>query len=79
MAIGGITQGSVYMLGEGASSTFAGRGAEAVIPLNSRGIGILAEAVRQGTGGAPEVKVLVRPDRRRFNRDLSWDYQTRGL
>jgi hypothetical protein len=48
MAAGGITQRPVFMVGEGGSMTFAGKGAEAVIPLNNKGINILAEAVRRG-------------------------------
>jgi hypothetical protein len=51
MGVGGITQRPVYQFGEGGYSTFAGRGAEAVIPLNSRGIDILAKAVQKGGAG----------------------------
>lgn len=44
-ATGFITQSPTYLLGEGGYSTFAGQGAEGVIPLNDRGINILAEAL----------------------------------
>lgn len=47
---GGITQGSVFQFGEGASATFAGKGAEAIIPLNERGIGILSQALQRAIG-----------------------------
>jgi hypothetical protein len=46
-ASGFVTQGPTYLVGEGGYSTFAGKGAEAVIPLNSRGLGILTEALRR--------------------------------
>ncbi len=55
--------------GEGAYNTFAGKGAEAVIPLNGRGIDILAEAVKRGnersgavSGGGAGVTVNVYPN-----------------
>ena len=54
MATGGMRRASfiarrpTYLVGEGHYSTFAGKGAEAVIPLHSRGLGILAEAVKRG-------------------------------
>jgi TP901 family phage tail tape measure protein len=45
------------IIGEGRYPTFAGRGAEANVPLDSRGIGILAKALAQaqvvGGGGRP--------------------------
>jgi hypothetical protein len=47
-ASGFVTKGPTYLVGESARQTFAGRGAEAVIPLDQRGIAILGEAVRQG-------------------------------
>lgn len=47
-AHGFVTRGPRFLVGEGRSPTFAGRGAEAVIPLNHRGIDILSEAVRRG-------------------------------
>jgi TP901 family phage tail tape measure protein len=50
-ASGFITRGPTYQFGEGGYSTFAGKGAEAVIPLNSRGIDILAKAVQKGGAG----------------------------
>jgi len=46
-ARGFITRGPTYLVGEGTRQTFAGVGAEAVLPLDQRGIGILAEALRQ--------------------------------
>src|SRR5205085_9887644 len=48
---GFVTQAPTYMVGEGGYSTFAGRGAEAVIPLNTRGIDILAKAMKKAGGG----------------------------
>lgn len=50
-AEGFITRGPTYMVGEANYSTFAGRGAEAVTPLDSRGIGILAKALKMAGGG----------------------------
>jgi TP901 family phage tail tape measure protein len=47
-ARGFITRRPTFLVGEGGYNTFAGRGAEAVVPLNQRGIDILAEAVRRG-------------------------------
>jgi TP901 family phage tail tape measure protein len=44
-AMGFIAQSPTYLVGEGGYNTFAGRGAEGVIPLNDRGINILAEAL----------------------------------
>ena len=49
-AAGGITQGPTVLVGEGRNRTFAGPGAEAVIPLDSRGIGILTQALRSALG-----------------------------
>jgi hypothetical protein len=46
-ATGFVTAGPTYLVGEGGYNTFAGKGAEAVIPLNSRGLGILTEALRR--------------------------------
>lgn len=58
-ASGFVTQAPTYMVGEGSSSTFAGRGAEAVIPLNDRGIGILAKAMRKAGGGHGGINVTI--------------------
>jgi len=83
-AMGGIVTGPV-LTGEGAYSTFAGRGAEAVIPLDGRGLGILAEALaRAGArqrGGNRTVVVNVagkveRPED--IKRELMWWEKTRG-
>jgi hypothetical protein len=48
VAAGGITQGPTVLVGESRERTFAGPGSEAVIPLNDRGIAILARAVAMG-------------------------------
>ncbi len=40
-----IARAPVRLVGEGTSPTFAGRGAEAIVPLDSRGIGILGKAL----------------------------------
>jgi TP901 family phage tail tape measure protein len=58
MGGGGITQAPVYQFGEGGYSTFAGRGAEAVIPLNEKGIGILSKAMKKA-GGGPHINVTI--------------------
>jgi hypothetical protein len=51
---GFIVTAPTYLVGEGSYPTFAGPGAEAVIPLGARGLGILAEALeRAGAGGGP--------------------------
>jgi hypothetical protein len=49
-ANGFVTRHPTFLVGEGNYSTFAGRGAEAVIPLNERGIGILSEALKRAIG-----------------------------
>jgi len=49
-AHGLITRGPTILAGEGSYPTFAGRGAEAVIPLNTRGIGILSKAMSMALG-----------------------------
>lgn len=46
-ASGFVTQGPTFLTGESNRMTFAGRGAEAVIPFDDRGIGILSEALRR--------------------------------
>jgi hypothetical protein len=56
---GFVTQAPVFQFGEGRSPTFAGRGAEAVIPLNERGIGILAEALGRAGGKAKDMHITV--------------------
>jgi hypothetical protein len=48
---GFITRGPTMLVGESRRSTFAGRGAEAVIPFDNRGIGILAKALEKAGGG----------------------------
>jgi hypothetical protein len=58
-ARGMIARSPTYLVGEGGYSTFAGRGAEAVIPLDGRGISILAEAVRRGMGTGKDKPGLV--------------------
>lgn len=42
-----IARGPTVLAGEGSYSTFAGRGAEAIIPLGARGIGILGQALER--------------------------------
>lgn len=45
---GFITQGPVFQFGEGGYSTFAGRGSEAVLPLDQEhGLKVLSEAIRR--------------------------------
>ncbi len=97
MAKGGfITQGPTFrtargqfgrrLAGEGTSPTFAGRGAEAVIPFDQRGIGILAEAVRRGTDASSQgntYNIDVHPehatiDAKELVRELEWERRTRG-
>jgi hypothetical protein len=58
-AEGFITQGPVFQIGEGSASTFAGKGAEGVIPFNERGIGILAEALSRAGGSTRHIHVTV--------------------
>lgn len=58
-ASGLIARRPTFLVGEGNYSTFAGRGAEAVIPLNDRGISILAEAVRRGMGSGSGGQTIV--------------------
>jgi TP901 family phage tail tape measure protein len=48
-----IARGPTVLVGEGSKPTFAGQGTEAVLPLDSRGIGILAEALRRAQEGGP--------------------------
>lgn len=57
-ARGLITQRPTFLVGEGKYPTFAGKGAEAVIPLNDRGIGILAKALEKaGSRGGSNINV----------------------
>lgn len=65
---GGITQAPVFQFGEGNYSTPWGKGAELVQPLDTRGIGILGDALdradqrrrgRGGDGGGSRVVSLV--------------------
>lgn len=57
---GGIVRKPTYLVGEGGYGTFAGRGAEAVIPLDSRGIGVIATAIKKaGGGGGQPIQVHV--------------------
>lgn len=54
-AAGFITRGPTMLVGESRKMTFAGKGAEAVIPFDNRGIGILAKALEKaGSGGSGE-------------------------
>jgi hypothetical protein len=82
-ASGLVTRGPTILAGEGAYSTFAGKGAEAVIPLNGRGIDILGEAIRRASGkmkdsGSRTMNIELRPDRRRFTDAIDYDAQYRG-
>lgn len=52
-ATGMIARGPTYLVGEGGYQTFAGQGAEGVIPLNDRGINILAEALARAMERMP--------------------------
>jgi hypothetical protein len=52
---GFITKGPTMLVGESRRSTFAGRGAEAVIPFDNRGIGILAKALEKAGGQTASV------------------------
>lgn len=60
LAAGGITQAPTLLVGEGTRRTFAGRGAEAIIPLNAEGTAILGEAVAQGLNRSSFWDVLAR-------------------
>lgn len=79
---GFITQGPVLLVGEGRYRTFAGRGAEAVIPLDERGIAILAEALTRAMGrGGRQVIVQIagkveRPED--IHREMLWFERSRG-
>ena len=53
-AMGFIAQRPTYLVGEGGYNTFAGQGAEGVIPLNERGINILAEALGRALQRMPQ-------------------------
>lgn len=56
---GFITKGPTMLVGESRKMTFAGKGAEAVIPFDNRGIGILAKALEKaGSGGGESVTNL---------------------
>ena len=73
-AHGMITQGPTVLAGEGSYSTFAGRGAEAVIPLNGRGLDILSEAMRRAEGKMAkngDGTITINIDRRRPAEELS--------
>jgi hypothetical protein len=48
---GFVTRGPTVLVGEGRAPTFAGRGAEGVIPFDARGIGILSKALEKAGGG----------------------------
>lgn len=50
-ADGFVTRGPTFLVGESSQMTFAGKGAEAVLPLDDRGIAILAEAMRRAQSG----------------------------
>lgn len=61
-AAGGVVTRPTLLVGEGTRRTFAGKGAEAVVPFDSRGIEILARALgmaMQKTGGGGQVTVPV--------------------
>jgi TP901 family phage tail tape measure protein len=66
-ATGLITRGPTILAGEGNYPTFAGKGAEMITPLDSRGIGIMARAFemamqragKKGGADTPEVYVKV--------------------
>jgi len=87
-----ISQRPTFLVGEGNYSTFAGKGAEAVIPLHSRGLSILAEAVRRGiqdSGGTPDSWGKTKPMNVTVNarttatadeiaREIDWAARTRG-
>jgi TP901 family phage tail tape measure protein len=67
-ALGGITRAAAGMIvrtptvlaGEGGYQTFAGRGAEANIPLDTRGIGILGKALKMAGAGQIDTDALAR-------------------
>lgn len=77
-AAGGmITRGPTVLVGESSTPTFAGRGAEAVIPLDGRGIGVLAKALEKAGGrrGGSTINITIPPgpfysDRRLFAREV---------
>lgn len=58
---GFITRGPTVLVGEGTSQTFAGRGTEAVIPFDHRGLEILGQAVALGIGRVLGGNPLVHP------------------
>lgn len=49
-AQGFITKGPTFLVGESSRQTFAGRGTEAVIPFDDRGIGLLSQALERAMG-----------------------------
>lgn len=63
MQHGGVVTRPTLLVGEGTRRTFAGRGAEAVVPFDERGIGILAKALElamgKGTRGHVTIPVHV--------------------
>lgn len=68
-----VARGPTLLVGEGRYATFAGRGAEAILPLNGRGISILSEALyraghRGDTNRSGRVNVTVN-----INGAGSWD------
>lgn len=71
-AAGFITRGPTMLVGESRKMTFAGKGAEAVIPFDNRGIGILAKALEMAAGksgggaGGPIVQQYVNFDGAQF-------------
>jgi hypothetical protein len=80
-AHGLIARGPTLLVGEGAYSTPFGRGTEAVLPLDSRGIGILAKALgmaleRSGGRGRGDVTFVIQGnvfprDGREFAEDVT--------
>ncbi len=74
-AHGLITRGPVILAGEGTYPTFAGRGAEAVIPLGTRGIAILAKALQlaMAGGGGMDVGRLERALERGHGHPIQMD------
>jgi len=86
-----VTKGPTYLTGEGNYPTFAGKGAEAVIPLHTRGLNILSEAVSRGLamnggvgmGGGGTTNIYVEPkkaviDANDVAREMDWLARTRG-
>ncbi|MGH2555487.1 MAG: hypothetical protein ACRDHO_07205, partial [Actinomycetota bacterium] len=70
---GMIARGPTVLVGEGQYATPFGRGAEAILPLDSRGIGVLATAIGMA------VDKRGRPDSRPGNVHLNFYGPTYGL